>query len=418
MKNRSSKDVSRREPHRRLLRLISGAPAIDVRAFTPAELRAVKELVDQGLVQRNLSDGAETVSVKKRGKVSKLVGPEVSKPGAVSDDREINVLFSFIQDLTRAAHPSRSVADLFDSGFHQLAGTMNFDLGVAVMIEQNLDLFLSRRKNLARIVDDPLVMKIKATLQTQIPVSFTSTDAVVQSDFAGLPARETNIDPLTHEIHTLIQQETRTAGMLVLYRGSDGPFTGSERRLVEVLASHVSMALGGIRAHERIQNLADTDEMTGIWNKRYFRRQLPGEIDRARIYNLPLSLVMLDVDDFKKVNDRHGHTVGDVLLSELCGTVHETLRPPDCFARFGGDEFAIILPHTDKQGARSVAERILQRVRRISVPSSDQEHSVHCSVSMGVATFSPSDQSMSDLIRRADDLLYLSKRNGKGRYTA
>jgi len=418
MKNRSIEDLARREPHRRLLRFISASPALDVVAFTPRELRAVNDLAEQGLVERAVANGSETVSIKNAGRVSELLGREVSRPVQSSARGENDVLFSFIQDLTRAAHPNRSVEDLFDSGFHQLSGTMNFDVGVAVMIEENLDLYLSRRKNLARIVDDPLNNKIKEALQSQIPVSFTSTDAQVRADFAGLPARETTLDPLTNEVHTLIQQETQTAGMLVLYRGGDGPFSGFERRLVEVLASHVSMALGGIRAHERIQNLADTDEMTGIWNKRYLKRQLPGEMERARIYNLPLSLVMLDVDDFKKINDRHGHTVGDVILSELCGTVRETLRPPDCFARFGGDEFAIILPHTDQLGARSVAERILQRVRRISVPSSDQGRSVHCSVSMGVATFSLADQSMSDLIRRADDLLYSSKRNGKGRYTA
>lgn len=418
MKKRSIEDISGREPHRRLLRFISGAAAFDVRAFTPAELRAVNELVEHGLLLRRGANGAETVSIQDARRVSELVGREVPPPAEMPQQEAADVLLSLIQDLTREGNPSRSVADLFDSGFHRLAGTMNFDLGVAVMIEQNLDLYLSRRKNLGRIVDDPLLAKIKETLQSEIPVSFTSTDAVTKSDFAGLPAREAGADPLMHEVHTLIQQETRTAGMLVLYRGADGPFTSSERRLFEVLASHVSMALGGIRAHERIQNLADTDGMTGIWNKRYFRRQLPAEIDRARIYNVPLSLVMLDVDDFKMINDRHGHTIGDVVLSELCGTVREMLRPPDCFTRFGGDEFAIILPHTDAPGARSVAERILQAVRRLSVPSSDQDRSVHFSVSMGLATLSPADQSMNDLLLRADEKLYFAKRSGKGRYIA
>ena len=418
MKKRSNHDIAEREPHRRLLRYISGASSVDVRAFTPAELRAVNELADHGLVGLRMANGSQTVSIQDPGKVSKLLGRDIPLSAAGPHREEIDVLFSFIQDLTRSAHPTRTLADLFDSGFHQLAGTMNFDLGVAVMIEQNLDLFLSRRKNLARIVDEPLLLKIKETLQSEIPVSFLSTDALTKSDFAGLPARETDIDPLTHEIHTLIQQETRTAGMLVLYRGADGPFTASERRLVEVLASHVSMALVGIRAHEQIQNLADTDGLTGIKNKRFFRRQLPAEINRARIYNVPLSLVMLDVDDFKKINDRFGHTVGDVVLSELCGTINETLREPDCFARFGGDEFAVILPHTDLEGACSFADRILRRVRRISVPSADQDRMVHCSVSLGVATLSAEDQSMNDLIRRADELLYTSKRSGKGRYTS
>src|SRR5207244_504443 len=162
--------------------------------------------------------------------------------------------------------------------------------------------------------------------------------------------------------------------------------------------------------------LADTDELTGIGNKRSLRRHLFQELERARVYNFPLSVLMFDVDDFKDINDRHGHTLGDVVLSELCGAVRETLRPPDVFARFGGDAFAVVLPHTDNAGACAVAQRMLDRVRMVIIPA-DDEQSIRCAVSIGVACYRPGD-SAADLLRRADERLYEAKRSGKNRYTA
>jgi diguanylate cyclase (GGDEF)-like protein len=139
-------------------------------------------------------------------------------------------------------------------------------------------------------------------------------------------------------------------------------------------------------------------------------------MERARVYSLPLSLLMFDIDDFKAINDNFGHTVGDVVLSELCGAVRETLRPPDLFARFGGDEFAIILPHTDLGGACAVADRILQRVQMLAIPA-DDEGTIRCSISLGIAEFRSADTTSADVIRRADEQLYEAKRAGKNRYS-
>lgn len=126
---------------------------------------------------------------------------------------------------------------------------------------------------------------------------------------------------------------------------------------------------------------------------------------------------MFDVDDFKEINDRFGHTIGDVVLSELCGAVRETLRPPDLFARFGGDEFAIILPHTDLAGACAVADRILKSVRELTIPT-DDESTIRCSISIGIASYRSADTAADDVIRRADERLYEAKRAGKNRYSA
>lgn len=331
-----------------------------------------------------------------------------------AEHRQLSDLLSLIQELTSRVVRSESVGDLFARAFSTLHRCIPFDAGVGVMIEQNLDLYVSTRHGADALVSDALIAKIRRTLESLIPVSFETTEVLVNAETHDLPQGDNA--GLAYHAATLLEQGRRASGLVLLVR-ADRDFDEGERQILAIFSTQVSMLLDMIRAREKISNLADTDDLTGIWNKRYFRRQLPQEIERARTFSVPLSLLLFDIDEFKQINDGFGHVIGDVVLSELCGVVRETLRPTDVLARFGGDEFAIILPHTDSHGAIAVAERILKRVAALTVPT-DEEGAIQCSVSIGLAEFSRDDATANDLVRRADEKLYLSKRAGKNRYTA
>ena len=330
-----------------------------------------------------------------------------------AEHRQISDLLSLIQELTSRVVRAESASDLFSEAFPTLFKCVPFDVAVAVMLEQNLDLYVSTRDGAESLVSDELIARVRQTLGRVIPVSFESTEVVVKAELHNLPAGARGLE---HGAHALLEREKRTAGLLLLFRG-DREFSENERYILAIFGTQVAMLLGTIQAREKILNLADTDDLTGIWNRRYFQRQLPQEFERARTFGVPLSVLLFDIDDFKQINDGFGHVIGDVVLSELCGVVREALRPTDTLARFGGDEFAILLPHTDLGGARSVADRLLNRVRALQVPT-DEEGAIQCSVSIGLAEYRREDNTSRDLVRRADEQLYRSKRGGKNRYSA
>jgi diguanylate cyclase (GGDEF)-like protein len=165
----------------------------------------------------------------------------------------------------------------------------------------------------------------------------------------------------------------------------------------------------------QLEQMAYRDQLTGLHNYRFFSNRLPEEVKRAKRYKHQLSLVMVDIDHFKKFNDTHGHQAGNTALQHLSKVMGETVRETDLVARYGGEEFALILPETTKRLAHEMAERVRANVEANPVLLGDHHHRV--TVSMGVATFPRDASAWQILVEVADKALYESKRNGRDRVT-
>jgi diguanylate cyclase (GGDEF)-like protein len=204
-------------------------------------------------------------------------------------------------------------------------------------------------------------------------------------------------------------------GTLVCGSRDAGALPEAAQKELSMLALQAAEALLRTRLYEQAEHLATTDGLTGLLNRRTFNAQLQGRLREAQRYNRPLSLLLLDVDHFKKVNDTFGHPAGDAVLKGVAAVAQKQARETDIVARYGGEEMALILPETDAAGAHAIAERIRKAVGATSHPT---EHgAIQVTVSIGLAT-SPCPGDAEAVLEAADKALYRAKQGGRNRVVA
>ncbi len=166
---------------------------------------------------------------------------------------------------------------------------------------------------------------------------------------------------------------------------------------------------------EYYRKLSATDDLTGLNNRRYFKHMLFNELRRHARYNRPLNLLMIDIDNFKKVNDTYGHLTGDQVLKQVTELLRKNVRACDILARYGGEEFAVILPETTENEAFMVGERIVLAMNQHHFKTMEEELIKKLSVTVGLASFPQDAEESQQLLKKADDALYRGKLLGKNR---
>jgi diguanylate cyclase (GGDEF)-like protein len=212
-----------------------------------------------------------------------------------------------------------------------------------------------------------------------------------------------------------IRTAGRLIGILALARGQGAAsFDALALPLVRELADHAGTAIANVRQHEEVRRLSVTDPLTGVGNVRHLTTSLSREVAIATRFGRPLTVLMLDLDHFKQVNDTLGHQFGDVVLREFAHRVMTCVREMDTVARYGGEEFAMVLPDTDIAGGCRVAERVIRVVREEPFRHGELWQAV--TVSIGVASFPGHGRSAAEVLHAADEALYAAKHEGRDRW--
>ncbi|MDH5648993.1 MAG: GGDEF domain-containing protein [Gammaproteobacteria bacterium] len=214
------------------------------------------------------------------------------------------------------------------------------------------------------------------------------------------------------QIHTFeLIVEDKAIGQITFSRGK--PFSDREAAQLEYMLCSLVYPLRNALQYKRAFRASMTDPLTGIYNRSVMESALNRESGLALRHKTPLSLIILDIDNFKHINDTYGHQAGDELIIALSQTISKELRKTDMLARYGGDEFTILLSNTDRLGATTLANNLRKKIESTSYSVNDEELDI--TVSIGVSTSQDSDNTSNDLFLRADEALYQAKREGRNR---
>ena len=205
----------------------------------------------------------------------------------------------------------------------------------------------------------------------------------------------------------------RVIGILQAESTRVNRFSETDQKVASILAASAAMAYENSRLHNELEKMVVIDDLTGVYNYRYFADRLADEFKRAIRYRQPLSLIMVDIDWFKRINDTYGHESGNVLLKGIVRVIALNIRDTDTLARYGGEEFIIILPQTDHDDAQVIAERIRSQIEHATFGDGIRQPKLNATVSVGITTYPDNGHGEEDLVQLVDRAMYLAKGSGK-----
>ncbi len=346
---------------------------------------------------------------------------------------------SFAAPIRRALVQSERSRDELRRSLSRLGQTLSSSLDLSrtlsVVVETAMGTLAADRGLLMLLTPerDALFAKVGRGVGSRVPsvrmgqglagwVAKTGTPLRLPADAHRAQGPERGEPVAAHQLFVPLLGRGQVIGVLSLLRDDAmRPFTQSDLDTVTSFAAQASVGIENVLLHREAQRLAVTDPLTGLWNFRYFQIQADRELESAVRFAHPLSLVIVDLDHFKEINDGLGHQVGDEVLNEVARRIRDSTRVPDVVARYGGEEFVVLLPGTGRSGAIATAERIRQAVDSppVSICVSGQPMGpLRITCSAGVASFPTDGQTIAALLRSADAAMYVAKSRGRNRVVA
>ncbi len=293
-------------------------------------------------------------------------------------------------------------------------------------IKPHIEDLIKKENVAANIERSTLFQSIK---DLKIPLEINSASPLVRAYHTGVGVHITH-DQIGHYIHDAFLQRFKTHELVVMPLKTKNnvnglivadnlftqkPITSDDLRIFTMLSNQAGLAIENANLYELVRSKSHTDSITNLWNHGFFQERLSTEIEAALKDNQPLSLLMIDVDDFKRLNDTYGHYNGDIVLKEIAQILKGCSREDNYACRYGGEEFAIILPQIPRAQGLVIAERICKKVADHPIQLASPEEKLHVTVSIGIATVPDEAHTKATLIAKADKAMYVAKFSGKNR---
>lgn len=310
---------------------------------------------------------------------------------------------------------SLNLEELLDNVLDKLTETLNVEAsGIFLLDEKTKNLILRAHRGLSpKLVrelkqikpDDEFIGEVAKSGKTLIHKDMSLNHRLAES--------RARAEKFQSFVAVPIMSKERILGVIGVGSHANREFPDWEVRMLSTIANQIGMAIENARLYEHALELAFTDGLTGLYNRRYLMEQIEREFSRAERKKTPLSLIMVDLDDLKTVNDNFGHHRGDLFLSEVGKIIKVNTRASDVAARWGGDEFMLLAPETDSPRSSKIAERIRTQVEHYRMNINGTK--VGITVSAGVVSYPAHATCVSELIKNADEAMYNAKRGGKNR---
>lgn len=334
--------------------------------------------------------------------------PLVIKKAKIFQKMERNVAgLSILQRTSSTINSTLKLEEVFNLTVDVMMGTMGVSMsGLFLLDEDNENLDLVASTGFPQAESEKLISKFKELCWEVIE----EKEAIIEDEIDDKHDELNSFNMKSGMLIPLIIRDKVIGALAAGQVGFKRNFKEADTRFVTTLSNQIAIAIENARMYNQMEELATKDGLTKLYNHSHFQEILSQEIEKAKRYDHDLSLLMMDIDNFKDFNDTYGHQVGDEVLKELAALLKQEIREVDIVARYGGEEFAVILPETDINGAVKMGQRLNEVIRNTVIEYEDLE--LEFTVSIGASSYR-NDKTKKDLISNADAALYRAKNSGK-----